>query len=219
MKVSLSTNISASLANRSLSKADIAVRHSINRLSTGRRINKSTDDVGGLSVTYALRNKLSKNREISTNLSNSLSFLEVQQGALRSVGNILSRMTALKTMSLDVMKNGNDLEAYNEEFKELQLELGHISKYKFNGISIFSDQIPKILFGESQGLEIMKQVTDDENFTQTANITRWGILRFLSTNLESGDKPPDRFEDIPAKEIISMVFTNESLSNDYSLEQ
>ena len=210
MKVSLSTNTSASLANRNLSKADIAVRHSINRLSTGRRINKSTDDGGGLSVSYALTNKLSKNREISTSLSNSLSFLQVQEGALRSVGSILSRMTELKTMSLDVMKNGNDLEAYNKGFKELQLELGHISKYKFNGVSIFSDQIPKILFGESQGLEVMKQVTDDENFSQTANITRWGIYRNFSVNLEGIDDFPDKEKVSPAKDFLAFTITDES---------
>jgi flagellin-like hook-associated protein FlgL len=210
MKVSLSTNTSASLANRSLSKTDIAVRQSINRLSTGRRINNSTDDSGGLSVSYALRNKLSKNREISTSISNSLSFLQVQEGALRSVGSILSRMTELKTMSLDVTKNGNDLEAYNKEFKELQLELGHISKYKFNGISIFSDQIPKILFGEAQGLEIMKQVTDDENFSQTANITRWGIYRNFSVSLEGEDDFPDKYGEDPPRDLIAFAISDES---------
>jgi hypothetical protein len=123
-------------------------------------------------------------------------------------------MAELKTMSLDVSKNGNDVENYDKEFRELQLQLSQISRMKHNGVSLFSDQIPKNLFGEAQGLEVLNQTSDDDDFTQTAKITRWGIRRFLSQTLEAGDKTPSGFGEDPPREFLSMVFTNESLSNE-----
>lgn len=194
-----------------LSNAESALSRSLNRLSSGKKINNAVDDVGGLSVAYQLKTKLNRNTQIVNNLSNATSFLNVQEGALQNVGSILSRMAELKSMSLDVSKNGNDVENYDKEFRELQLQLSQISRMKHNGVSLFSDQIPKNLFGEAQGLEVLNQTSDDDDFSQTAKITRWGIRRFLSQALEAGDKTPTGFGENPPREYLSMVFTNESL--------
>jgi flagellin len=194
-----------------LSNAESALSRSLNRLSSGKKINNAGDDVGGLSVAYQPQTKLSRNTQVVNNLSNATSFLNVQEGALQNVGSILSRMAELKTMSLDVSKNRNDAENYDKEFRELQLQLSQISRMKHNGVSLFSDQIPKNLFGEAQGLEVLNQTSDDDDFTQTAKITRWGIRRFLSQTLEAGDKTPTGFGENPPREYLSMVFTNESL--------
>lgn len=208
-----------------LSNAKSALSRSLNRLSSGKKINNAGDDVGGNSVAYQLNTKLSRNTQVVINLSNATSFLNIQEGALQNVGNILSRMAELKTMSLDVSKNGNDVENYDKEFRELQLQLSQISRMKHNGVSLFSDQIPKNLFGEAQGLEVLNQTSDDDDFSQTAKITRWGIRRFLSQTLEAGDKTPTGFGEDPPREYLSMVFTNESVMDTtgqnkfYSLEE
>ena len=138
MQLSLLNNPSATSASHNLSKAMDAHRRSLARLSSGNRIVNPADDAGGLAVGNKLDSKLSRLEKIQQNLKNSLSFTQLQEGALTNVGAILTRMSELKTMSMDVTKNSSDVENYNKEFIELQKQIGAISKHKFNGISLFT---------------------------------------------------------------------------------
>ena len=67
------------------------------------------------------------------NIQNGISFLEVQDGILESIGNIIDRMSELKSLSQDVMKNARDQATYNREFKDLQLQLKDMISGTFNG--------------------------------------------------------------------------------------
>ncbi len=210
MAISVKSNHLASSAAFNLSRASDSLKRSLERLSSGNRINGSGDDAGGLAVSMKLESKLTRNSEVRSSLNNTVSFLQVQEGALRAVGTILSRIAELKALSQDVTKNASDLENYDKEFRELQLELGQISRFKFNGVSLFSDQIPKNLFGDAIDLEVLKQWVDEDDSSQTTNVTRWGIRRFLSQNLEAGDKPPGGFGDDPPRDILSFVLSDEA---------
>jgi flagellin-like hook-associated protein FlgL len=67
--------------------------------------------------------------------------LEVQDGMLDSVGKIIDRMSELKVLaSQDPMKSAQDRASYNNEFKDLQIQLYDISKMEFNGVSLFANQ-------------------------------------------------------------------------------
>ena len=73
------------------------------------------------------------------NVQNGISYLEVQDGMLDTVGKILDRMSELKGLaSQDPMKSDQDRASYNNEFKDLQTQLYDISQMKFNGVSIFA---------------------------------------------------------------------------------
>ena len=75
-----------------------------------------------------------------SNVQNAISFLEVQDGMLDSVGRILDRMSELKGLaSQDPMKSEQDRASYNNEFKDLQIQLYDISQMKFNGVSMFAN--------------------------------------------------------------------------------
>ena len=63
---------------------------------------------------------------------------EVQDGILESIGNIIDRMSELKGLSRDVMKNARDQATYNREFKDLQLQLKDMISGTFNGVSLFA---------------------------------------------------------------------------------
>ena len=138
MPLTVNTNTSATTASFQLSAANAALRKSLGRLSSGNRIVSPADDAGGLAVAYKLRSRLTRVERVGQNLQNSISFLQVQEGALRVAGSILTRMSELKTMSTDVTKNSGDIENYNKEFIELQRQLVQMSKDKFNGISLFT---------------------------------------------------------------------------------
>ena len=138
MPIVVNTNASATSASQNLSRANDSLRSSLQRLSSGKRINTSADDAGGMAVAYKLDSRVSRTGAILQNTQNALSYLQVQDGAMESVGKIVSRMSELRVMAQDVTKNSSDIENYSKEFIELQSQLGQIKEEKFNGISLFA---------------------------------------------------------------------------------
>ena len=103
-----------------------------------RRINRPSDDAGGLAVSMKLKSAINRLSGAELNIQNGISFLEVQDGILESIGNIIDRMSELKGLSRDVMKNASDQQTYNREFKDLQLQLKDMIRGTFNGVSLFA---------------------------------------------------------------------------------
>ena len=108
------------------------------RLASGQRINRPSDDAGGLAVSMKLKSAINRLSGAELNIQNGISFLEVQDGILESIGNIIDRMSELKGLSRDVMKNARDQATYNREFKDLQLQLKDMISGTFNGVSLFA---------------------------------------------------------------------------------
>ena len=138
MPIVLNTNASATEATFNLSKANDNLRRSIARLSSGNRITKPTDDAGGLAVAYKLQSSVKRTEAALNNHQNALSFLQVQDGVLEAIGEIVDRMAELRTMAADVSKNAADVENYSKEFLELQDQLNQMKREKFNGVELFA---------------------------------------------------------------------------------
>ncbi len=138
MPIVINSNAAATSASFNLSRANDSLRQSLARLSSGKRINSPADDAGGLAVAYKLNSTINRSYAVIQNSQNALSYLQVQDAALNSVGNILDRMAELRTMAQDITKNTGDIENYSKEFFELQSQLGQIRLETFNGISLFS---------------------------------------------------------------------------------
>jgi len=147
MSLTINTNNAASRAAYNLGKTSDEHQRILNRLSSGSRVNSSFDDAAGLAVSMKLDSTIRNLGALEKNLSNAVSFLETQDGALRKVGHILQRIEELETFKKDVTKNGGDIELYNTEINKLREELVNIRESKFNGIRLFSpttlmDSIP-----------------------------------------------------------------------------
>ena len=140
MPIVVNTNAAATTAAFNLSKNHANLSKSLARLSSGNRITQPAEDAGGLAVAYKLNSTVKRTEAVLNNHQNALSYLQVQDGALESVGNIVSRMAELRTMAADITKNSGDIENYSKEFRELQDQLKQISQQKFNGVSLFSQQ-------------------------------------------------------------------------------
>ena len=138
MPVVINSNASATSSSLNLSRANDALRKSLERLSTGKRINNAADDAGGLSVAYKLNSRINRTHAVVQNSQNALSYLQVQDSSLATAGKIVDRMSELRTMAQDITKNTGDIENYTKEFVELQSQLLQVSKEKFNGISLFA---------------------------------------------------------------------------------
>jgi len=138
MPIVLNTNSAATEATFNLSKANDSLRRTIARLSSGNRITKPTDDAGGLAVAYKLQSSVKRTEAALNNHQNALSYLQVQDGVLEAIGDIVDRMAELRTMAADVSKNAADVENYSKEFLELQDQLMQMKREKFNGVELFA---------------------------------------------------------------------------------
>ena len=138
MPLTVNTNSSAAAASFHLSKNQSALQKSLTRLSSGSRIVQPVDDAGGLAVAMKMESAIVRLSGAEKNVQNATSFLEVQDGVLQAAGTIVNRMIELKGLSDDVMKNASDIENYNREFKDLQMQIYDMASLKFNGVSMFA---------------------------------------------------------------------------------
>ena len=140
MSLNISTNTAALRAGSYLSANNKLLQRSFDRLASGKKLTSPVDDPGGLAVSMKLSAALNRIQGAQNNVQNAISFLEVQDGMLDTVGKIIDRMSELKGLaSQDPMKSDADRASYNNEFKDLQAQLHSIAKQKFNGVSLFAE--------------------------------------------------------------------------------
>jgi flagellin len=138
MPLTVSNNSAVASASYYLDKNQKALQHSIKKLASGKRIIAPNEDPGTLSVVMKLNASVQRMKGAKNNVQNGISFVEVQDGVLATVGKIVSRMAELKGMATqDPMKSSQDIESYNNEFVDLQKQLRDINKSTFNGVSLF----------------------------------------------------------------------------------
>ena len=164
MPITLNTNSSATEATFNLSRANDSLRRTIARLSSGNRITKPIDDAGGLAVAYKLQSTVKRTEASLNNHQNALSYLQVQDGVLEAIGEIVDRMSGLRTMAADVSKNAADVENYSKEFLELQEQLKQMKREKFNGVELFAQE------GDGDGDDLQFQGL---NLTHTSSIANF----------------------------------------------
>ena len=160
MSLTINTNTSAISAAFNLSKNNDMLNKSLNRLSSGKRITKPSDDAGGLAISMKLSSSIARSRAVSSNIQNAQSYASVQDGVLQAAANIVDRMSELKSYSLDVMKSTQDVGNYNTEFKSLQAQLQSLTVEKFNGVSLFNNNTNS-KFGDSTTNVVVSVYTSD----------------------------------------------------------
>jgi len=140
MSLNISTNTAALRAGSYLSQNNALLQRSFDRLASGKKISSPVGDPGSLAVSMKLSSAINRLSGAQNNIQNALSFLEVQDGMLDTVGKIIDRMSELKGLSSqDPMKSDQDRASYNNEFKDLQMQLHDISQQTFNGVSLFAN--------------------------------------------------------------------------------
>jgi flagellin len=139
MSVVINTNTSASLASYNLSSTNVNLQRSLNRLSSGSRINSSFDDAGGNAVSMKMSASIRRTEATLANVNNSVAFLQTQDGVLKNADKVLNRMSELATLAQDVTKAPEDLDLYNTELTQLKGQLNLMLSEKFNGIDLFSE--------------------------------------------------------------------------------
>jgi hypothetical protein len=140
MPIVLNSNSAAIEASLNLGKANNNLCQSISRHSSGNRITRQADDAGGLAVAYKLQSSVKRADAALNNHQNALSFLQVQDGELETIGQIVDRMAELRTLTADVSKNAADVENYSKEFIELQEQVHKTKREEFNGVEHYATE-------------------------------------------------------------------------------
>jgi len=160
--------MSASYSALNMKRANDLLSKSLQRLSSGKRIVSPADDAGGLAVGLKLQSSLRRAQATMMNTQNGVSFLQMQDGAMKVAGEIVDRMSELKAFFNDVSKNAMDRETYNHEFHELQKELNTLKAQKFNGVSLFA------MTESSNGA--LKISTSDDGLGEKVELSRTGFF-------------------------------------------
>jgi flagellin len=138
--LSLHTNAASLSTQNAVGATQKALNTSLTRLGTGYRINSSQDDAAGLQIASRLQAQSRGMAVAQKNTQNGISMLQVADGGLDEVNNILLRMKDLATESATASATADDRTALQAEFSALGKELGNIMKNTaFGGTQLFSD--------------------------------------------------------------------------------
>lgn len=126
MGLRIQNNISAMNAHRQLGIADSAMSKSLEKLSSGFRINRAADDAAGLAISQGFRADIASFKVASRNASEASSLLQVAEGGLDQIGNMLTRMKELATQAASA-NSGSNIDRINDEYSQLKLEIDRVA--------------------------------------------------------------------------------------------
>jgi flagellin len=154
----INTNISANIARDAIGRNDRAMATSMERLSTGLRINSAKDDAAGLAIANRMAGQISGLNMAKRNANDAISMVQTVEGATKEIGSMLVRMRELAVQSASGTYSDDDRAALNLEFIELGKEITRIQeKTTWNGIDVLDQELPsaivpiKIQLGSSSG--------------------------------------------------------------------
>jgi flagellin len=134
MTLSINTNINSIDAQRNLSGSQMSLATSMQRLSSGLRINSSKDDAAGLSIAERMNSQVRGMNVAIRNSNDGISLAQTADGALAQVGNSLQRMRELAVQARNSTNSSSDKNSLNKEFAQLQSEISRVlGGTTFNG--------------------------------------------------------------------------------------
>ncbi len=139
MPTVINTNLASLFAQNSLSNAQNNLAQSVQRLSSGLRINSAKDDAAGLSISQNMQSQINGTNQSIRNLSDATNLLQVSDSSLSTVQDMLLRLKQLATQGYDGSLNGNQRLNLVQEMKELNAEINATAaRTEFNGIKLLS---------------------------------------------------------------------------------
>src|SRR5262245_1387854 len=120
------TNVSAINAQRNLQNSGIGLNKALERLSSGLRIKRASDDAAGLAISERLKSQIKGLGQASRNAQDGISMIQTAEGALDEVHSILQRMRELSVQAANGTLTDNDRSLIKEEISALQIEITRI---------------------------------------------------------------------------------------------
>jgi flagellin len=151
MGLTINTNIMALNAQHRLAMTSLEQAKTLEKLSSGLRINRAADDAAGLAVSEKLRSQIRGTNQAMRNAQDGISMIQTAEGALEEVHSMLQRMRELAVQAANDTYSNDDRKAIDNELQALKTEINAIStRTKFNGKSLLTGALSTQLDATSQ---------------------------------------------------------------------
>jgi flagellin len=164
MAQSINTNVASLNAQRNLNRSQGLLNQSLERLSTGLRINSAKDDAAGLAISERFTTQIRGLNQAVRNASDGISLAQTTESALGELTNNLQRIRELAVQSVNATNSASDRSALNAEVIERVAEIDRIAKQtNFNGVKVLDGSFGTATFqiGANVGDTIAVSLTTD----------------------------------------------------------
>ncbi|MBB5846950.1 flagellin [Mobiluncus mulieris] len=181
MSLSINQNIMAMNSYRNLSVTQGGLAKSLEKLSSGFRINRAADDAAGLAISEGLRSQVGGNRQAVRNAQDGISLVQTAEGALNEVHSILQRMRVLAVQGATDSNSPDARANINTELSQLQQELDRIGKVtNFNGTNLLDGSA-----SGNQALKFQVGANGTENDRITVDLKDCDVTHVAKFNIEA----------------------------------
>ncbi|WP_411391738.1 flagellin [Pseudomonas sp. MPB23] len=149
----INTNITSMIAQQNLNSSENSLSTSIERLSSGLKINSASDDAAGQAIANRMTSQITGLEQASSNASDGISLAQTTEGALDQVNDNLQRIRELSVQASNGTNSQSDLQSIQDEITQRLDEIDRISSQTaFNGVDVLSkDQTITIQVGANDG--------------------------------------------------------------------
>jgi flagellin len=190
MGLRIQNNVEAFNTHRQLTTTSTAASKSMEKLSSGYRINRAADDAAGLAISEKMRGQIGGLAQAQRNAQDGISMVQTAEGALTEVHSMLQRVRDLKVQYENGTNSADDKGAITAEVAQIAQEIGDIvSDTKFNGTSVFNNGTFSFQVGANDTETVS---TSAANFSGTiangglSGITQIASASGASTAFETG---------------------------------
>ena len=147
MPQTINTNINSLTAQRNLNASQGSLSTSMQRLSSGLRVNSAEDDAAGLAIAERMNTQVRGLNVAARNANDGISLAQVAEGALGKVGDMLQRMRELAVQSANATNSADDRKALQSEVGQLRDEINRVAKQtSFNGTKLLDGSFSAATF-------------------------------------------------------------------------
>lgn len=197
MAATINTNIASINAQRNLALSGQSLNTTMQRLSSGLRVNSAKDDAAGLAIAERMNTQVKGLTVAARNANDGISLAQTAEGALGKVGDMLQRMRELAVQASNATNSASDRKALQAEVSQLAAEIDRVAKQtNFNGQKVLDGSFAGAVFqvGANSGDNITLGALVDTRAAQISNITYAdkGIdpLVTVDTSMDNTATPP-----------------------------
>jgi flagellin len=178
MAMSINTNVLSLTTQRNLGANQSSLSTSMQRLSSGLRVNTSKDDAAGLAIASRMETQVRGMNVAARNASDAISLVQTAEGAIGKVSDMLQRMRELAVQAANATNNTGDRGNLDSEFQQLSAEVTRtIANTRFNGSAILAGDAGTSSYqvGANSTDQVAVVTTQLNTATQITNVTGGGI--------------------------------------------
>ena len=183
-------NVSAMISNNALSNSDSLLAQSLERLSSGYKINHAKDNPAGLAMSKRMNAQIQGLKIANQNASDGVSVIETADGAMNEISEILQRMNELSIQAANGTMSESDRKTVQEEISKLKEEITRIADVtEFNGQKILNGEFS--LKGYTNNIQVKVNAYSDQVATKMYTINKMTLIKNSDGTYDVAQNPPD----------------------------